>query len=101
MTLNFQEVEKYKLGNPKTFHYLNQSNCYELVGVSDAHEYLATRRAMDIVGISTQEQVAQLSPYALSSDQWLVELNLFLTSLQFNLFSGCYFQGCCSYPSYR
>lgn len=63
LTLNFQEVEKYKLGNPKAFHYLNQSNCYELVGVSDAHEYLATRRAMDIVGISTQEQVAQLFPY--------------------------------------
>ncbi|TVU11936.1 hypothetical protein EJB05_45547 [Eragrostis curvula] len=53
-----EEVEKYKLGNPKSFHYLNQSNCYELVGVSDAHEYLATRRAMDIVGISTQEQDA-------------------------------------------
>ncbi|KAG8092743.1 hypothetical protein GUJ93_ZPchr0012g20996 [Zizania palustris] len=53
-----EEVEKYKLGNPKTFHYLNQSNCYDLVGVSDAHEYLATRRAMDIVGISTQEQDA-------------------------------------------
>ncbi|KAL6606931.1 hypothetical protein ACP70R_042584 [Stipagrostis hirtigluma subsp. patula] len=53
-----EEAEKYKLGNPKNFHYLNQSNCYELVGVSDAHEYLATRRAMDIVGISTQEQDA-------------------------------------------
>ncbi|OQU76115.1 hypothetical protein SORBI_3010G093600 [Sorghum bicolor] len=53
-----EDVEKYKLGNRKTFHYLNQSNCYELVGVSDAHEYLATRRAMDIVGISTQEQDA-------------------------------------------
>jgi len=52
-----QEVEKYKLGDPKTFHYLNQSNCYELVGISDAQEYLATRRAMDIVGISKQEQV--------------------------------------------
>lgn len=53
----WQEIEKYKLGNPKTFHYLNQSNCYELVGVSDAHDYLATRRAMDIVGISQKEQV--------------------------------------------
>ena len=52
-----QEIEKYKLGNPKTFHYLNQSNCYELVGVSDAHDYHATRRAMDIVGISQKEQV--------------------------------------------
>ncbi|CAL9074190.1 unnamed protein product [Musa acuminata var. zebrina] len=51
-------VEKYKLGKPSSFHYLNQSNCYELVGVSDAHDYLATRRAMDIVGISAQEQDA-------------------------------------------
>ncbi|XWS57728.1 hypothetical protein CRYUN_Cryun09bG0198100 [Craigia yunnanensis] len=27
-----EEIERYKLGNPKTFHYLNQSRCYELVG---------------------------------------------------------------------
>ncbi|KAI8523006.1 hypothetical protein RHMOL_Rhmol13G0041100 [Rhododendron molle] len=53
-----QEIEKYKLGSPKTFHYLNQSSCYELVGVSDAQDYLATRRAMDIVGISQQYQDA-------------------------------------------
>ncbi|KAL3644945.1 hypothetical protein CASFOL_010125 [Castilleja foliolosa] len=53
-----EEVEKYKLGPTKTFHYLNQSNCHELVGVSDAHDYLATRRAMDIVGISQKEQDA-------------------------------------------
>lgn len=53
----FQEIEKYRLGSPKSFHYLNQSNCYDLDGVNDAHEYLATRRAMDIVGISDQEQV--------------------------------------------
>ncbi|KAK9100805.1 hypothetical protein Scep_024235 [Stephania cephalantha] len=51
-------IEKFKLGNPKSFHYLNQSNCYELVGVSDAHDYLATRRAMDIVGIMEKEQDA-------------------------------------------
>ncbi|OMO72005.1 IQ motif, EF-hand binding site [Corchorus capsularis] len=53
-----EEIERYKLGSPKTFHYLNQSNCFELVGVSDAHDYLATRRAMDIVGISEKEQEA-------------------------------------------
>ncbi|KAL9273072.1 Myosin-11-like protein, partial [Drosera capensis] len=53
-----EEIQKYKLGNPKKFHYLNQSNCYDLVGVSDAHDYLATRRAMDIVGISEKEQEA-------------------------------------------
>ncbi|CAL1383203.1 unnamed protein product [Linum trigynum] len=53
-----EEIEKYKLGDPKSFHYLNQSNCYELVGVSDANNYLATRRAMDVVGISEEEQEA-------------------------------------------
>lgn len=45
------------MGDPKSFHYLNQSNCYKLDGVDDAEEYLATRRAMDIVGISEEEQV--------------------------------------------
>ncbi|KAF5936706.1 hypothetical protein HYC85_024212 [Camellia sinensis] len=53
-----EEVAKYKLGDPKSFHYLNQSNCYDLVGISDAHDYLATRRAMDIVGISQKDQDA-------------------------------------------
>ncbi|XP_071718117.1 myosin-9 [Rutidosis leptorrhynchoides] len=53
-----EEIKKYKLGDPKSFHYLNQSNCYKLVGVDDAHDYLATRRAMDIVGISKKEQDA-------------------------------------------
>ncbi|TYJ13600.1 hypothetical protein E1A91_A10G062300v1 [Gossypium mustelinum] len=51
-----EDIEKYRLGSPKTFHYLNQSSCYELDGVNDAHEYLATRRAMDIVGINDEEQ---------------------------------------------
>ncbi|KAL8551915.1 hypothetical protein ACS0TY_000820 [Phlomoides rotata] len=53
-----EEIEKYKLDHPKSFHYLNQSKCHELAGVSDAHDYLATRRAMDIVGISKAEQEA-------------------------------------------
>jgi myosin-5 len=45
------------LGNQRAFHYLNQSNCYELDGVDDSKEYLATRKAMDVVGISSDEQV--------------------------------------------
>ncbi|CAI8615587.1 unnamed protein product [Vicia faba] len=53
-----EEIEKYKLGHPKTFHYLNQSKCFELADISDSREYLATRRAMDIVGISQKEQEA-------------------------------------------
>lgn len=52
-----QVVERYKLGDPKSFHYLNQSKCYKLDGVDDAQEYLDTVRAMDVVGISEQEQV--------------------------------------------
>lgn len=52
-----QDIKRYKLGNPESFHYPNQSNCYELDGVDDSKEYEATRRAMEIVGISHQEQV--------------------------------------------
>ena len=50
-----ENVQRFKLGNARTFHYLNQSNCYELEGVDDSKEYIATRKAMDIVGISSDE----------------------------------------------
>lgn len=63
------------MGHPKTFRYLNQSNCYELVGISDAQEYLATRRAMDVVGISQKEQVK-------SSIQYLSAVPLFYLHIQ-------------------
>ena len=53
-----EDVDRFKLGNPRNFHYLNQSNCYELDGLNDSKEYLATRRAMDVVGISSEEQDA-------------------------------------------
>lgn len=50
-------TEKYKLGKAKSFHYLNQTNCFELTGVDEAKEYIATRKAMDVVGITHDEQV--------------------------------------------
>ncbi|KAK9291547.1 hypothetical protein L1049_019495 [Liquidambar formosana] len=53
-----KDVERFKLGHPSSFHYLNQSECYELDGVDDSEEYLATRRAMAAVGISSKEQDA-------------------------------------------
>ncbi|KAI4316463.1 hypothetical protein L6164_024441 [Bauhinia variegata] len=53
-----RDAEKYKLQHPSHFHYLNQSKTYELDGVSSAEEYMKTRRAMDIVGISHEEQEA-------------------------------------------
>ncbi|XP_055832955.1 myosin-9-like isoform X1 [Solanum dulcamara] len=59
-----EEIKRYKLGDPKSFRYLNQSNCYELVGVNDFHDYLEIRRAMDIVGISEKEQEAIFSVVA-------------------------------------
>ncbi|KAH7656520.1 Myosin ATPase protein [Dioscorea alata] len=53
-----KDATKYKLGHPREFHYLNQSRTFELEGVSSAEEYLKTRRAMDIVGISLADQEA-------------------------------------------
>ncbi|KAG2289277.1 hypothetical protein Bca52824_048881 [Brassica carinata] len=53
-----QEIERYKLGKPSTFHYLNQSNCHALSAFDDSEEYLATRKAMDVVGITSEEQDA-------------------------------------------
>eukprot|EP00256_Glycine_max_P051870 XP_014617973.1 myosin-7 isoform X2 [Glycine max] len=53
-----EDVDKYKLGSPRTFHYLNQSNCIELDGLDDSKEYLATKRAMEVVGINSDEQDA-------------------------------------------
>ncbi|KAH0869000.1 hypothetical protein HID58_076022 [Brassica napus] len=53
-----EDVQRYKLGEPKTYHYLNQSKCLAVESINDAEEYQATRRAMEVVGISTEEQVA-------------------------------------------
>ncbi|XP_019422451.1 PREDICTED: myosin-6-like [Lupinus angustifolius] len=47
-----------KLGNPRTFHYLNQSNCFELEGLDESKQYHDTRRAMGVVGINSEEQEA-------------------------------------------
>lgn len=54
---NLQDTQRYKLADARSFHYLNQSSCIEVEGINDAEEYLATRRAMDIVGINEEEQV--------------------------------------------
>ncbi|XP_075500978.1 myosin-12 [Primulina tabacum] len=53
-----EDLKKFKLGDPRTFRYLNQSNCYEVANVDDAREYLETRNAMDVVGINQDEQEA-------------------------------------------
>ncbi|XP_050209434.1 myosin-12 [Mercurialis annua] len=53
-----EDAKKFKLGDAKTFHYLNQSSCYKVANVDDAREYMETRNAMDIVGIGQDEQDA-------------------------------------------
>ncbi|CAM0882389.1 unnamed protein product [Alopecurus aequalis] len=53
-----EDIKRYKLGDPSSFHYLNQSSCIRVDGINDAEEYLATRNAMDMVGITEQEQEA-------------------------------------------
>ena len=52
-----QDIAKYKLGDPSTFHYLNQTNCYKVSTIDDGREYFETRNAMDVVGISPEEHV--------------------------------------------
>uniref|UniRef100_A0ACD5T7Z5 Uncharacterized protein n=1 Tax=Avena sativa TaxID=4498 RepID=A0ACD5T7Z5_AVESA len=53
-----EDIKRYKLGDPSSFHYLNQSACIKVDGMSDAEEYLATRSAMNTVGITEEEQEA-------------------------------------------
>ncbi|CAN6439793.1 unnamed protein product [Victoria cruziana] len=53
-----EDAKKFKVADPRTFHYLNQTNCYEVANVNDAREYLETRNAMDVVGINQEEQDA-------------------------------------------
>nr|FAA04056.1 TPA: myosin XI subclass 2 isoform 2 [Chara braunii] len=53
-----EDAERLKLGPPDSFHYLNQSKCVEVGAIDDCKEYQLTREAMDIVGITTEEQEA-------------------------------------------
>ncbi|KAL6611360.1 hypothetical protein ACP70R_039288 [Stipagrostis hirtigluma subsp. patula] len=53
-----EDRERYKLGDAASFHYLNQSSCIKLDAMDDASEYITTRTAMGIVGISSDEQDA-------------------------------------------
>nr|KAJ0209837.1 hypothetical protein LSAT_V11C400204750 [Lactuca sativa] len=53
-----RDADMYNLGPPSNFHYLNQTKVYELEGISRADEYVKTRRATNIVGISNAEQEA-------------------------------------------
>ena len=58
--LSVKDAELYKLGHASSFHYLNQSNTYDLEGTNNEDEYWKTKRAMDIVGISREDQVPNM-----------------------------------------
>ncbi|KAI3685719.1 hypothetical protein L6452_34977 [Arctium lappa] len=51
------DAKKFKLGDTRTFHYLNQTNCYEVANIDDGREYLETRNAKDVERINQEEQV--------------------------------------------
>ncbi len=53
-----QEVEELSLLPAKKFRYLSQSNCFYLDGVNDAEEFEHTKQAMEVVGLSREEQAA-------------------------------------------
>ncbi|XP_078430884.1 myosin-12-like [Wolffia australiana] len=53
-----EDRKRFKVGDPKEFKYLNQTNCYEVANVDDSREYLLTRNAMDVLGIHPEEQDA-------------------------------------------
>ncbi|KAK1390713.1 Myosin-8 [Heracleum sosnowskyi] len=53
-----EDAQRFKVGNPRSYHYLNQSNCIELDAMDDSKEYVETKRAMNVVGIGPDEQDA-------------------------------------------
>lgn len=50
------ERKELRLGSTKDYRYTNQSECVTLTGVDNSEEYRATRHAMDVVGISKNDQ---------------------------------------------
>ncbi|KAK3289251.1 hypothetical protein CYMTET_3312 [Cymbomonas tetramitiformis] len=51
-----EDRELFRLGTMDSFHYLNQSKCYDLNRVDNAEEYANTKRAMSVVGIEEETQ---------------------------------------------
>lgn len=56
-----QDKERFKVGDPKQFHYLNQSDCFQVDRINDYQEYMDMRNAMEIVGMNAEEQVKLFS----------------------------------------
>jgi myosin heavy subunit len=44
------------LGPPDTYHYLNQSGCFDVPGINDANDFKDTKNACKIMNIQEDEQ---------------------------------------------
>lgn len=53
---NQQDRNNYQLREPSSYHYLNQSQCYTVDGMDDVQDFNEVVQAMDIIGITKEEQ---------------------------------------------
>ena len=51
-----EEKKELKLGSREDYVYLRNSNCYTVQGINDVQEYADTVRAMNVIGISQENQ---------------------------------------------
>lgn len=51
-----EEKSRWELTDPRQYHFVNQSNCYKLREIDDNEEYHTMRKAMDTIGIQSEEQ---------------------------------------------
>jgi myosin-5 len=61
--------ECVKLRPAQEYHYLNQSDCLSIDNIDDAEQFHILRRAMNVVQISTEDQVEVFQ--MLSAVLWL------------------------------
>eukprot|EP00794_Sanderia_malayensis_P009899 gene9900-10912_t len=55
-----EDKETFGLTTPDYYYYLNQSGCYDVQGINDVQEYQDTRKAMDVMEISEENQASCL-----------------------------------------
>ncbi|KAL0491036.1 myosin I heavy chain [Acrasis kona] len=51
-----REKDEFGLTRPEDYAYLNKGGCYTVDGIDDVAEFKDTKRAMDVMGITQQEQ---------------------------------------------
>ena len=52
------EKENLGLDKPELYHYLRQGNCFDVENMNDKEEFHATRHAMNVIGITKDEQAS-------------------------------------------